>query len=97
VVTAEVNRDGVFEVTLLDDPIATTITTTSNSSTNNGSEGTVAYLLHYLSVGKRGNKHIWNKIIIDHQLLYVLTAQCKESDYPGLEAELKRTVASFQV
>jgi len=70
----------------MDDPMATT-----------GPKDVVAYLLHYLSVGKRGNKHIWNKIIIQNQLLYVLTAQCKEGDYPTLGEEMKQTVTSFQV
>jgi len=74
----------------MDDPIMVQSSTTEAGTT-------VAYLLHYLSVGKRGNKHIWNKILIQQQLLYVLTAQCKEGDYEGLANEMKQTVASFQV
>lgn len=82
VVTAEVNRDGIFEVTLMEDPLDT---------------GDGAYLLHYLSTGKRGNKHYFNKIVIQNQLLYVVTAQCKEADYPSLENELRKTVSTFQL
>jgi len=83
VVTAEVNRDGVFEVTLLDDPY---------------DDGNGAYRLHYLSVGKRGNKQCYNKIFIENQLLYVLTAQIKEADFdPASQAELQRVVSSFTV
>jgi hypothetical protein len=81
-VTAEVNRDGVFEVTLLEDPVAVG----------------EAYLLEYVSVGKRGKKIYLNKIIVsDDKLLYVLTAQCKEDDYPTLKAEMKSTVSAFQL
>ena len=82
VVTAEVNRDGVFEVTLLQDPVA---------SEDGG------YLLEYLSVGKRGNKHYINKIFIDKNELYVLTAQCKQDNYEDLKKEMEATVQSFRV
>lgn len=80
--TAEVNRDGVFEVTLLKDPAA---------SEDGG------YLLEYLSSGKRGNKHYINKIFIDKNELYVLTAQCKQENYEDLQKELVATVESFRV
>jgi hypothetical protein len=85
VVTAEVKRDGVFEVTLLNDPYA---------SDDGG------YVLEYLSVGKRGNKHYYNKIFIANNQLFVLQAQVKEEDFtvnPEQKEELKRTVASFVV
>lgn len=93
------NRDGVFEVTLLADPY----------------EVDGAYILQYLSVGKRGNKHYYNKIFISDDgatsstaaaaaaagpttnLLYVLTAQVKQDDYESQKAELERVVASFQL
>ena len=81
VVTAEVNRDGIFEVTLLEDPY----------------EDGGAYLLQYLSVGKRGNKHVANKIFIQNNQLFVLTAQVKQDDYSAHAEELKRIVDSFQV
>jgi hypothetical protein len=84
VVTAEVNRDGVFEVTLLEDPIAT--------------DDKSAYFLEYLSSGKRGKKVYLNKIFVSSdKLLYVLTAQCKEEDYATLKQEMKNTVKSFRV
>ena len=82
VVTAEVNRDGVFEVTLLNDPVETV-------------EG--AYLLTYLSKGKRGDKHFVCKIYIENQKLYVLTAQIKESDYSGREKVIMEVVDSFRI
>lgn len=80
--TAEVNRDGIFEVKLLEDPYETA----------------GAYILKYLSTGKRGNKVLTNKIVVSpNNLLYVLTAQCKEDDFPAQEKEIKRTVESFQI
>ena len=81
VVTAEVNRDGIFEVTLLNDPY----------------EMDGAYILEYLSVGKRGNKHYYNKIFISRNQLYVLTAQAKQDDFSAQQEELKQTLASFKV
>jgi len=91
VVTAEVNRDGVFDVTLLEDPYRTTQTTASSTTVD-------AYVLKYLSVGKRGRKIYTNKIVISpNQLLYVLTAQCKEENFPAEEKEIKNTVESFQI
>jgi hypothetical protein len=88
VVTAEVNRDGIFEVTLLENPYRT-----------KPDDGDVeAYILKYLMVGKRGKKILTNKIAIsENQLLYVLTATCKEDDFPAQENEIKRTVDSFRI
>eukprot|EP00536_Pseudo-nitzschia_multiseries_P012107 jgi/Psemu1/207741/e_gw1.445.33.1 len=87
VVTAEVNRDGIFEVTLLEDPY----------KTKSSEDGVDAYILKYLSVGKRGRKVYTNKIVVSpNQLLYVLTAQCKEDDFPEQEKEIKSTVESFR-
>ena len=88
VVTAEVNRDGIFEVKLLEDPYETA-----------ASDGNPqAYILRYLSTGKRGNKILTNKIVVSpNNLLYVLTAQCKEDDFPAQEKEILRTVESFQI
>lgn len=88
VVTAEVNRDGIFEVTLLEDPYRT--------KPDDGDAD--AYILKYLSVGKRGKKVLTNKIVVSpNQLLYVLTAQCKEDDFAAQEKEIKRTVESFRI
>lgn len=84
VVTAEVNRDGIFEVTLLEDPYEDV-------------NGQGAYLLQYLSVGKRGNKHVYNRIFIQNNQLFVLTAQVKQDDYSAHAEELKQIVDSFQV
>jgi hypothetical protein len=83
VVTAEINRDGVFEVTMLDDPYETS------------TDG--AYILEYLSVGKRGNKHYVNKIFITNHNLYVLTAQVLEENYNEQKQEMIPTVKSFLV
>ena len=85
VVTAEVNRDGIFEVTLLEDPY------------QSKSDDVDAYILKYLSVGKRGRKVYTNKIVVSpNNLLYVLTAQCKEDNFSDREAEIKSTVESFR-
>ena len=73
---------------LLDDPYET-------KSTDGSPE---AYILKYLSTGKRGNKILTNKIVVSpNNLLYVLTAQCKEDDFAAQEKEIKRTVESFQI
>ena len=83
VVTAEVNRDGIFEVTLIDDPYE------SNDS---------AYVLHYLSTGKRGNKHYITKFFISRNQLYALTAQIKEENYnETTKEELFNIVNSFSL
>jgi hypothetical protein len=102
VVTAEVNRDGVFEVTLLNDP----------EIVDGGGAASPYYVLEYLSVGKRGRKVYMNKIFISpNQLLYVLTAQCKEENYintgtdsggsdresKSVKKEMEATVGSFHV
>lgn len=99
VVTAEVNRDGVFEVTLLEDPYETQERSSSDTAPTTTTT-TTAYILQYLSVGKRGNKHYFNKIVISKNQLYVLTAQVKQEDYTtnkDLADEMKRIVTSFQV
>ena len=83
VVTAEVNRDGVFEVTLLEDPVELP---------------DKSYLLQYLSKGKRGNKRNVCKIFIENQKLYVLTAQAKEDVYDKeAEKTIQAIVESFVV
>ena len=80
--TAKVNRDGAFEVTLLNDPVEMV-------------KG--AYLLTYLSKGKHGDKHFLCKIYIENQKLYALTAQVKEFDYIGKEKEIMEVVHSFRI
>ncbi|KAL7565030.1 hypothetical protein ACA910_020741 [Epithemia clementina (nom. ined.)] len=83
VVLAEVNRDGVFEVTLMEDPMA---------APNNA-----YYILNYLSTGKRGDKRFVTKFYIQNQMLYALTAQCKEADYPTIQDDIRHAVESFRV
>jgi len=77
-----VNRDGVFEVTLVSDPIAS----------DDGS-----YVLEYLSDGKRGKKHFVTKIFVSKKKLYVLTAQAKEVDFASVKEELFGTLTTFAV
>eukprot|EP00550_Attheya_septentrionalis_P004535 CAMPEP_0198285352 /NCGR_PEP_ID=MMETSP1449-20131203/4673_1 /TAXON_ID=420275 /ORGANISM="Attheya septentrionalis, Strain CCMP2084" /LENGTH=167 /DNA_ID=CAMNT_0043982757 /DNA_START=546 /DNA_END=1049 /DNA_ORIENTATION=+ len=85
VVTAEVNRDGVTSVTLVTDP-------TEDPTTG-------AYLLNYLSQGKRGLKHFVTSTIVQNGKLYVLTAQVLEEDYsrPAMEQEIMEAARSFRV
>ena len=83
VVTAEVNRDGVFEVTLVTDPV---------ENPENGS-----YEINYLSNGKRGDKHFLATILIEQGKLYVVTAQVLEADYKDKETELFEASRSFKV
>jgi hypothetical protein len=82
VVMAELNRDGVFEVTLLQDPV----------ETNDG-----AYLLTYLSKGKREDKIFTCKIYVQDRKLCVLTAQVKKAEYSRKEMEIMAIVDSFRV
>lgn len=85
VVTAEVNRDGIFEVTLVKDPVAVE------------EDGVLSYVLNYLSVGKRGDKRFVAKFCIQNQRLYALTAQILESDYKDREEEIMKAVNAFRV
>ncbi len=83
VVTAEVGRDGVFEVTLAKDP--------REDPTNGG------YDIEYVSDGKRGTKRFVTRVYVKDGFLYVLTVQSKEEDYDGArEAEVSECVGSFR-
>jgi len=83
VVTAEVNRDGIFEVTLAKDPLEM-----------EGSGG--AYAIEYISDGKRGKKRFLTRIYIQNKRLYVLTAQTKEEDFADREVEMAGAADTFR-
>jgi len=83
VVTAEVNRDGVFKVTLFKD-------TTEDQTTG-------SYEMNYISEGKRGNKHFVVSVAIQNQKIYVVTGQIKDENYNEYETELLKSVRSFKV
>jgi hypothetical protein len=85
VVTAEVNRDGVFDVKLMQDPIM--------QSTEQGG----GLVLDYLSSGKRGDKRFLTKLFVENKKLYALTAQCKQADYETVKEQLLEAVESFRV
>jgi len=87
VVLAEVNRDGVFDVKLMEDPA---------SGNDSGDDKAYYYQLNYRSNGKRGVKRYVAKFLIQDKRLYTITAQCKEDDYQRLEGEIKRAVDSFR-
>ena len=117
VVLAELNRDGVTNVKLMQDPIEVLSSSSSSSSSlrsttaaaatatatlNDANVATnptspPAYLLNYLSQGKRGDKRFVVKLFIDRNMLYTLTAQCKEADFDPLQREIEAAAASFQV
>lgn len=83
VVTAEVNRDGVFNVTLAKDP------------KEDVSAG--CYDIEYISDGKRGTKRFVTRIYVRDGFLYVLTAQSKEGEYDKTrEANVLKCVKSFR-
>jgi PsbP len=91
VVLAEVNRDGVFDVKLMEDPI-----TASGADDENSASSFVQ--LNYISSGKRGKKRFIAKFYIHKQKLYVLTAQCKEENYDEVQSsEILEAVKSFRV
>lgn len=83
VVLSELNRDGVFDVTLMEDAFA--------------ADNDVYYQLNYISKGKRGEKRFITKFYVQNQMLYALTAQCLESDYEKLQSEITKAVDSFQI
>mmetsp|Transcript_25668 Transcript_25668/g.36211 ORF Transcript_25668/g.36211 Transcript_25668/m.36211 type:complete len:252 (+) Transcript_25668:95-850(+) len=83
VVTAEVNRDGVFDVTLKEDAIE--------------DPETGAYEINYLSSGKRGEKHFVAYVNISNGKLYVLTGQIKEENYEEKKSELLASARSFRI
>ena len=104
VVLAEVNRDGIFDVTLMKDPIKgkqQQQPAASGSSTNEDDAAAAIspyyYQLDYLSQGKRGDKRFIAKFFIQNQHLYAMTAQCKEVDYKTVQNQLLKAVESFQV
>lgn len=83
VVTAEVNRDGVFKVTLAKDPIE--------------DKDAGCYDIEYISDGKRGTKYITNRIYVQDGFLFVLTAQSKVDEYDKeREADVMTCVKSFK-
>jgi hypothetical protein len=92
VVLAELKRDGVFDVTLMRDPVATVA-----PRTNRSSQASSYYQLDYLSVGKRGPKRFVAKFYIADQMLYALTAQCLADDYEVVQTELLAAVDSFRI
>lgn len=82
VVTAELNRDGVFEVTLAKDPVE---------------DASGCYDIEYISDGKRGIKRFVTRIYIRDGFLYVLTAQSKNDEYDkDRENEIVASVKSFR-
>lgn len=85
VVTAEISRDGIADVTLVKDAVE--------------DERTGCYAIDYVSAGgkRAGVKHFMTRICVLDQKLYVLTAQCKEDEIKDREAEMLKAVQSFQV
>jgi len=99
VVLAEVNRDGVYDVKLMQDPVegrydaAGAVSGDADKKSYNGDY----YELNYRSNGKRGTKRFVTKFMIENRKLYALTAQCKEDDYAALESDIRQAVDSFCV
>jgi hypothetical protein len=83
VVLSELNRDGVFDVTLAEDAFA--------------ADNDAYYQLNYTSKGKRGEKRFITKFYVRDQMLFALTAQCLDSDYGKLRNEITKTVDSFRI
>lgn len=88
VVTAELNRDGVLEVTL------------DRASSYTDANGLLYYVIDYVSDGKRGLKRFLTRTCITDLKLYVVTAQIKEAEYQKNEQrreELDGVLNSFLV
>jgi PsbP len=96
VVLAEVNRDGVFDVTLMEDPFA-------GGGGGNGGDNSaddnndLFYQLNYRSNGKRGVKRYVAKFYVRHQKLFALTAQCNEDAYEANKGDILKAVESFKI
>jgi hypothetical protein len=90
VVLAEVNRDGVFDVTLMEDPLA-------GGSDGNDVDDLLFYQLNYRSNGKRGIKRYVAKFYIRDQKLFALTAQCNEAAYEAKKDVIRKAVDSFKI
>lgn len=86
VVLAEVNRDGVFSVKLMEDPVSL-----------QDQNGSTFYQLNYLSSGKRGDKRFVAKFYVQNQKLFALTAQCKEENYASVKQGMLEAVKSFRI
>lgn len=83
IVTSEVNRDGVFEVTLARDPLEDEVG---------------AYIVEYISDGKRGKKRFVTRTIVNDGKLYVLTVQSKEEDFSDQRRhEVYNAIHTFKV
>lgn len=88
IVTAELNRDGIFEVTL------------DQASSYKDSSGRLYYIVNYISDGKRGKKRFLTRTCIADQNLYVTTAQMKDIEYrdnPFIQEEIEEALNSFTV
>lgn len=95
VVLAEVNRDGVFDVTLMEDPLAGG--GSSDSSDDDDHDDLLFYQLNYRSNGKRGVKRYVAKFYIRDQKLFALTAQCNEASYEARKDVIRKAVDSFKI
>jgi hypothetical protein len=99
VVAAELGRDGVASVTLVDDPKSVALM--APGRTGGGGEpagaAVAAYVLNYRSEGRRGASRFACKLFVHQHRLYALTAQCREDDYGPLRAEIERAVDSFRL
>jgi hypothetical protein len=83
VVTAELNRDGVFKVTLAKDPAEDPI------------DG--GYDIKYVSAGKRGARRFVTRSYVRDGYLYVLTVQSGEGDYDRARgSEVMECVRNFR-
>ncbi|KAL3826445.1 hypothetical protein ACHAXA_011254 [Cyclostephanos tholiformis] len=85
VVNAELNRDGVYVVTLVRDPNEYVV------------DGDACYDIEYISEGKRGIKRYVTRVYVKDGILYVLTAQSNEDEYDAMrEMEVTDCLRSFR-
>merc|ERR1712129_108334 len=81
VIQAESVRDGVTDVQLFQSPKEDVY---SNS-----------YEISFISQGSRGNNHVVNRIYVDRNMLYVITAQIKVSKFEEKGDEIMTAINSF--
>ena len=102
VLTVEKGRDGVISVALVDAHESTV-----PLKTERGSDGThvmhtpapaiAAYDIDYSVDSTRGLIHYSTRCTIYDHKLYVLTAQCDESNYADVKDEIATVINSFQL
>lgn len=91
----EKEKEGVFDVQIISSK-ETTVNKISMED-NTVVASIPSYLIDYKIDSSRGKNHYLVKSTIVNKQLYVMTAQCKEADFPALETTEKEIIDSFRL